>query len=170
MSDYKSVVLKNAELLWAKLDEKNPASPFGTPIWEVQVRTRDKAQAEAWKKEGVNMKPGDDDEGIYYYANVKKKAIFEKTGDPARPVVVVDGQLMPLDGTTIGNGSIGNVQVLTRPYDVAGKKGISVQLKAIQVSRLVEYSGGGAGLAFEALGETEIAPPATDGGADSLWD
>lgn len=166
-------VLKDVELHWCKLDPKKPVSPFGTPVWEAQVRTRDKEIAKQWKGESLNVKTSDDNEGIYYFVNLKRKAIYEKTGDPATPVVVVDGQLMPLDGSTIGNGSVGNVQLFTKPYEFGGRSGVKVELKAIQVTKLVEYKAEGGGLAFEAVGETEtVVPPASDAGDDSsdLWD
>lgn len=162
----KTVVLKGAELWWARLDK--PVSPFGTSQWELQVRTSDKAQAKGWKDEGINVRENDDDNGKYFFANLKRKAIFEKTGEDMSPPVVVDGKLMPLEASKLGNGSVGNVQVLTRPYEFGGRKGISVVLKAVQVTKLIEYQGS-SGLAFEEIGDTEIA---TDSTADSegLWD
>ena len=173
-NDNKTVVVKGAELWWAKLNADKPVSPFGTPIWELQLRTRDKAEMKKWKDEGLNVKTEDDDEGIYYRAQVKRKAIFEKTGEKMQPVVVVDAKLMPLEADTLGNGSVGNVQLRTRPYEVGGRKGISVELKAVQVTKLVERSGGGGnGLAFEALDvDTEVseAPASSDASSEDLWD
>jgi len=168
-------VLKNVELHWPKLDPKNPVSPFGTPVWELQVRSRDKAVAKEWKEIGCNVKTTDDDEGIYYFVNLKRKAIYEKTGEAASPVIVVDAAVMPIDPTSIGNGSIGNVQLFTKPYEFAGRSGIKVELKAVQVTKLVEFkaSGGGNGLAFEAVGETEVVSAnASAAAVDSadLWD
>lgn len=168
-------VLKNVELFWGKLDPKNPVSPFGEPVWEQQIRTRNKDQAKEWKEANLNVKTNEDDEGIYYSVNLKKRAVFGKTGEPTKPVPVVDGQLMPLDPTTVGNGSVGNVQLVQKPYDVGGRKGISTELKAIQVVKLVEYQGSAnGGLAFEAIGETEtvapVAPSGNSAAADDLWD
>jgi hypothetical protein len=169
-------VLKDCELHWPKLDPKNPVSPFGTPVWELQVRTRDKEKAKGWKEVGCNVKTTDDDEGIYYFINLKRKAIYEKTDTPATPVIVVGADVMPLDPTSIGNGSVGHVQLYTKPYDFAGKKGIKIELKAVQVTKLVEFraSGGGSGLAFTAVGETEVistnAAASEVAGSDDLWD
>ena len=44
-------ILKNAELFFAKLDPKRPNDRFDkeNPTWEVQARTRSKAQAKEWK-------------------------------------------------------------------------------------------------------------------------
>ena len=164
-------VLKDVELHWCKLDPKAPVSPFGTPVWEAQVRTRDKKQSAEWKKEGVNVKTGDDDNGVYYYANLKRKAIYEKTGDSAQPVVVVDGKLMPIDATSVGNGSVGNVQLFTKPYEFAGRKGIKVELKAIQVTKLVEYKAqGGNGLAFDDEGDTEVISTGDNAASEAdMW-
>lgn len=165
-------VLKNVELRWAKLDPKNPVSPFGTPVWEVQTVTRSKDEAKKWKEIGINVKTSDDDEGIFYFANLKRKAVYEKTGEAAKPVIVVGADLMPIDSTVLGNGSIGNVQLFTKPYEYAGRSGIKVELKAIQVTKLVEYKPQGGGLAFEAIGETEVVIPEAKASDDSsdLWD
>lgn len=165
-------VLKNVELRWAKLDPKNPVSPFGEPVWEVQAVTRSKDDAKAWKDAGINVKTSDDDSGIFYFANLKRKAIYGKTGEAAKPVVVVDGSLMPIDASSIGNGSVGNVQLFTKPYEFAGRSGVKVELKAIQVTKLVEYKPSGGGLAFEAVGETEVVTPEakSDASSDDLWD
>ena len=164
-------VLKNVELRWCKLDPKAPVSPFGTPVWEAQVVTRDKNEMKEWKKLGINVKTSDDDDGIFYFANLKRKAVYEKTQTPAKPVIVVDGNVMPLDATIVGNGSIGNVQIFTKPYEFGGRKGIKVELKAIQVTKLVEYKPDGGGLAFEAIGETEIAEskPVSKNEEEDLW-
>lgn len=168
-------VLKNVELHWPKLDPKNPVSPFGQPIWELQIRTRDKSIGKGWKDIGCNVKTADDDEGIYYFVNLKRKAIYEKTGQPAQPVTVVDGNVMPLDPTSIGNGSVGNVQLFTKPYEFGGKSGIKIELKAVQVTKLVEFKATGGGLGFEAVGDTEVvsgggASAADVAGSDDLWD
>ena len=166
-------VIKDVELMWAKLDPNKPVSPFGEPVWELQIRTRDKAEGKRWKDEGINVKTDDDDEGIYYFANLKRKAVYGKTGEKAQPVVTVDGQLMPIDAKTIGNHSRGNVQLFTKPYDFNGKKGIKVELKAVQVTKLVEFKAQGGGIAFEAIGDTEIIDaPASSSNKESedLWD
>ena len=144
-------VLKNAELFWAKLDPAKPVEPFGNLQWEIQVRTRDMDEAKRWKNElNLNVKKDSDDDGTLYRANLKKKAVNQK-GEPLPPVTVVDAQMQPLDGTIIGNGSVGNVQIRQREYDVAGNTGVSTQLFAVQVTQLKEFKAAAATLEFDIL-------------------
>lgn len=162
-----SIVIRNAELFWAKLDQ--PVNPFNAPQphWELQIRTRDKAEAKKWKDYGMTASLKEDDSGTFYQVNLKRKA-FTKNGDPRDPVKVVDAQLMPIDGAILGNGSSGNVQIDTYNYTMNGKDGIGFSLKAVQVTRLVEYKGGN-GLDFEAEGETVVVVPTDTGSDDSDW-
>jgi len=162
-----SIVIRNAELFWAKLDQ--PVNPFNAPQphWELQIRTRDKAEAKVWRdthKLNANLK--EDNEGSFYQVNLKRKA-FTRDGEPRDPVKVVDAQLMPLDGGIVGNGSVGNVQLDTYGYTMNGKDGIGFSIKALQVTKLVEYKGNS--LAFEAEGETEIVVPTDTNSDDSEW-
>jgi len=162
-----SIVIRNAELFWAKLDQ--PVNPFNAPQphWEIQIRTRDKDEAKKWKAQGMNVNLKEDDSGTFNQVNLKRKA-FTKNGDPREPVKVVDGQLMPIDGGVVGNGSVGNVQIDTYKYTMNGKDGIGFSIKAVQVTKLVEYKGGN-GLDFEVEGETEVVVPADTNTDDADW-
>jgi hypothetical protein len=152
-----TIVIKGAELWWAKLD--NPVNPFNEqyPHWEVQIRTRDKDESKEWKDQGLHVTLKEDDDGTFYQCNLKRKA-FTKDGKERPPVQVVDMQLMPVDRAIVGNGSVGNVQLDTYEYTQNGQKKTGFGIRAIQVERLVEYKGG-PGLAFEAGGQTEIVVP-----------
>ena len=163
-----SFVIRDAELFWAKLDQ--PVNPFNAPQphWELQIRTRDKAEAKVWKdthKLRATLK--EDENGTFYQVNLKRKA-FTRDGEPRKPVSVVDGQLMPLEPSILGNGSRGNVQIETYTYKMNGQEGIGFSLKAVQVMKLVEFTGGN-GLAFEAEGATEVVVPTDTNTDDAEW-
>jgi hypothetical protein len=115
----------------------------------------------------LNVTPKEDEEGIFYQVNLKAKAKL-RNGDDRRPPQVVDGQLMPLDGTTIGNGSIGNVQLDSYEYTMNGNTGIGFSIKAIQVTKLVEYKSN-KGLGFDDEGVTEIVVPVDTDTDDDQW-
>lgn len=134
-------ILKNVELFFAKLDPNKPNARFdaNNPTWEVQIRTRDKDQAKEWKEKNINVKTDDDDKGVFYKATLKKKT-RKASGDPQNPVVLVGGDLTPIDPNILGNGSIGNVRVYQYDYEVGGRKGIASMLMSIQVSTLREYT------------------------------
>lgn len=133
-------ILKNVELWFAKLDPKRPNNRFDSanPTWEVQIRTRSKNQAKEWKDLNINVKPDEDDDGVFYKATLKKKS-KKRDGEPQAPVNVVTGSLEELDPNTIGNGSKGNVRLFQYDYEIAGRKGKASMLMAVQVTELNEF-------------------------------
>lgn len=139
------MLLNNVVLNWAKLDPNNPDMGYDkkSPQYSVSIEVSDKKDADAMKKAGINIKPLEADGKIKYVATLKKKIYKTDDGKNNTPApIVVDRQLQPLDGTKIGNGSIGNVQVKFRPYEYMGKTGTSVVLTAIQVTDLKVYESG----------------------------
>jgi len=133
-------VLKNVELWFCKLNPKYPNDHFDkeNPTWEVQIRTRDKKQAKEWKDLKLGVKPAEDDDGVFYKVNLKKRS-KKKDGEPQNPVKVVSGSLEDLDPAIIGNGSIGNVRIFQYDYNVGGREGVASMLMAVQVTTLNEY-------------------------------
>ena len=133
-------IIKNAELWFAKLNPSRPNATFNkeNPTWEVQIRTRDKAQAKSWKEMNLKVTPGEDDDGVFYKANLKKKS-KKRDGEPQAPVKVVSGDLEELDPNIIGNGSVANVRIFQYDYEVGGRKGVASMLMAVQVTTLNEY-------------------------------
>ena len=148
------MLLNNVDLSWVKFDSANPDLGFDkkTPQYSMTVKTSNKVDAEAWKKAGINVKPVEENGGVSYTATIKKKIYLDADGkNSTKPPAVVDKQLQPITNTSsIGNGSKGNVQVRLKPYEYNGKKGISVQLLAVQVTDLKEYQGGES-LEFKAI-------------------
>ena len=134
-------ILKNVEIFFAKLDPKRPNSKFNSenPSWEIQIRSRDKKVAQSWKELKLNVKADEDDNGLFYKVNLKKKS-KKRDGEPQQPVTLVDGQLNPLDPNTIGNGSVANVRVFQYEYEVGGQKKTASMLMAVQVTKLFEYT------------------------------
>jgi len=134
-------ILKNVELFYCKLDPASPNSRFDTenPTWETQIRTRNKAQAKSWKDMSIRVTPDEDDKGVFYRANLKKKS-KKRDGSDQNPVQVVSGDLSPINTLGIGNGSIANVRVYQYDYNVGGKEGIATMLMAVQITELHEYS------------------------------
>lgn len=137
-----SNVIRNVEIHWAKLDPANPVDPFDTGklVWELQMRTADKAVAKEWKALGFSVKPWENDGATYYICTVKKLA-RSNAGKDLTPPRVVDGKLQPVDPTIIGNGSVANIQVSPREWKVGGKSGVVLDLMAVQITKLVEYTG-----------------------------
>ena len=145
--------IEGVELNWAKLDK--PVSPFGTLQWELQIATTDAAKAEELKANFFNVKEKDGK----FIVSLKRKAV-KSDGSNNTPVRVVDSKLNEINGSTIGNGSVGNVIVFQYPYETAGRSGIASSLSGVQVTSLMEYTPGTGGFtAIEASDEpVEEAP------------
>lgn len=82
-----------------------------------------------------------DVEGRYVF-KTKAKA-FIKDGVPTAFVKVMDSKLKPMTNASIGAGTVAKLGVILSGYCVAGKTGVSVKLKMVQILDLVEYAGGG---------------------------
>ena len=159
IAEKRTVIVRDAELHWAKL--VRPVEPFGTLQWELQLRTRDKDVAEGWKKDFyLTVKPEEDDDGMYYKANVKRKAL-KKDGDKNTAPEVLDGNKKSIDGNIVGNGSVGNVMLFQYPYEVGGRKGVSSILSKVQVTSLKEYTPS-TEIDFDVMDNSEAGESAVD--------
>jgi hypothetical protein len=139
-NEVRNVILKGVSLHWAKLNPEKPVSPFGTDQWEITVQA-DKKRSKELEQFG-KVKEGFDKGTVAI--NLKKKA-QKKDGSPAAPVRVVDSSKQPIDPKIIGNGSVGNVMLMLKDYEIKApngkvtKSGTTVTLTAVQVTELVKY-------------------------------
>ena len=102
--------IDNVEINWAKLAK--PVNPFGTEQWEIQIATTDKAMADDWSKNHLNVKQ-DKTDTSKFTVSLKRKAV-RADGSANNPVKVVDAAAQPYSPETlskIGNGTVGNVVV-----------------------------------------------------------
>lgn len=160
----RNVIIKDLEFFWAKLDPKKPVAPFGEDRWELQVRfpsKRDEEMSAYGKVKPVN------DEKNKSFINLVKKAELA-SGEPAKPVRVVDASKEPLDPKIIGNGSAGNVMLMLRDYEIkhpktgkVTKSGTTSMLIAVQVTKLVKYEPK-SGLDFDNEGDDNSPDNADD--------
>jgi len=137
INEKRTVIVKDVELHWAKLE--TPVDPFktGEKLWEVQIRTADEEVAKKWAKEYyINAKK--DDEG-FWKANVKRKELNGK-GETNKAPDVLGRSNQPISASNIGNGSIGDLKLFQYPYDVAGRKGVASMLSAVRITDLKEYA------------------------------
>jgi hypothetical protein len=126
--------IDNVELNWAKLTK--PVSPFGQPQYELQIATKDKAIANDWKTNHLTVK----DKDGKYSVSLKRKALKADGSENGAPRVVgADAQ--PIDASSLGNESTGNVIVYQMYYKTAGREGIASSLTAVQVTDFKEYTG-----------------------------
>lgn len=131
-------IIRDVTLNYVKVDPENPTEPFGTLQWECQIVVPSDRADEL--EEYGTVKPVKDDPSRVAI-NLKRKAV-RKDGSANDPVMLVDGKKQKIPANIkIGNGSVGNVKVYRREYDVAGRQGISTILTAIQITNLIEYTG-----------------------------
>lgn len=145
-------LIRDVKFFWAKLDPKKPVEDnYGNEIWDVLVAVpkKRKKELEAFGK------VRDLEDGLVGI-NLKKKA-FKKDGSPAAAIKVVDGSKQEMDPKIIGNGSVGNVIVMLRDYQVkhpktgkVTKEGTAVNLSKVQVTELIKYEPKG-GMDFDAV-------------------
>ena len=157
-------VLNNVRIYYPKLDPANP--DFGMKDcgqWSVQARTEDAEEAAAWKDMNLNViKAMEKDEygestGVFlgYWKVTFSTRARSAEGKEMRPPRVVDGEMFPIDGATIGNGSLVNIQYTLKEYKIKGRTTYGNHLNAIQVLELVEFNGA-CGLGFTKVGPTKI--------------
>jgi len=132
-TETKTVIIRDLEIHWANV--YTPHSPFGTEIWDIQIRTDDEKKAKEIGELGISLKQHDDG---YYFGNVKRKTISAK-GEPLKAPEVIDSSKAPVTAP-IGNGSKGNIKVFSYPYKVGARSGISAMLLALQITDLVPYA------------------------------
>ena len=131
----KTVIIRNVEFHFAHVVKSH--APFGTEIWDVQLRTEDEGTAKELMDVGVNMKKHADG---YFHANVKRP-VESRKGEAMKAPVVVDKNKQPVEGM-IGHGSKGHVKLFSYDYNVQGRSGTAAMLVAMQITDLVEYKGG----------------------------
>ena len=125
----KSSVIRNVNFYYAKLDK--PVSPFGTEIYDLQVRFP-KERIEEMSAYGKVRQVEDGN----YAINITRKAKNAK--GQKTPVRVVDAEKNPIKDL-IGNGSEGNVIVYQYDWNVSGRSGTKTILIAVQVTNLIKY-------------------------------
>ena len=120
---------------WASLTRPNEKFE---PMWRIDLAVDDNTAADL-AKEGIAL--GEtviDGNTIKNVVKIKRK-VSKANGDKNQPPSIVDGQKQPLD-KIVGNGS--KVVVMYKSYDwnYKGKTGKGLDLQAVQVKNLVEYT------------------------------
>jgi len=123
----KSSIIRDVNFYYAKLDK--PVSPFGTEIYDLQVRFPKHRVAEMSVFGKVREVEGGD-----FAVNITRKAMNAKK--QKTPVRIVDTDKNPIKDL-IGNGSTGNVIVYSYPWEVSGRTGVKTILVAVQVTNLI---------------------------------
>ena len=124
-----SNVIRNVSFYYAKLDK--PVTPFGTEIYDLQVRFPKERIVEM----AVYGKVREVEDGNFAI-NITRKAMNAKK--QKTPVRVVDKDKNPIKDL-IGNGSTGNIIVYQYDWEVSGRTGRKTVLIAVQVTDMIKY-------------------------------
>ena len=153
-------ILHNCEVWFLRANPARPNAKFDkkNPSWEVQIRTRDRAQKNAWEAMGLKPKAVIPDDGSApYYKTTLRKRTIKADGEKASPVKVTNGSLEDLDPDTVGNGSIANIRVFQYEYTSGDNSGTANVLMALQVTKHIHYKPQKRDDEFE-MTETEEVP------------
>lgn len=142
-NEMNNVLIKNVTFFWVHLDKA--VSPFGTDVYDVQVRVPKARQAELEPFGSIKVTKDKEGKETGEVHIVLKKKAFKADGEPAMKPKCVNMSKQDINPATVGNGSTGNVIVTQRPFEVKNdkgkvtKKGVQNILYGIQVKELVEY-------------------------------
>src|SRR5210317_1159487 len=120
---------------WASLIRPNEKFE---PMWRIDLAVDDNTAADL-AKEGIALGETVIDGNTIKNVVKFKRKVSKANGDKNQPPSIVDGQKQPLD-KIVGNGS--KVVVMYKSYDwnYKGKTGKGLDLQAVQVKNLVEYT------------------------------
>ena len=132
--------LSNVKVFWAHINK--PDTAFGGNKWTVEMRLEDEI-ATALKSIGFNVNDKKDKEGNDIKNVFKaKKEVATRAGKEQTPPVCVgaDGKTPFTDD--IGNGSICNLNLSAKAWQIRGEWTLACYIEGIQVVQHEAYSGG----------------------------
>jgi hypothetical protein len=120
---------------WASLTRPNEKFE---PMWTIDLSVDEKSANEL-KEQGIKVGETTVDETTIPNIVKFKRKCSKANGDKNTQPQLVDASKNPLD-KIVGNGS--KVKVMYKPYEwnFKGKKGMGLDLQAVQVIDLVEYT------------------------------
>ena len=120
---------------WASLTRPNENFE---PRWSIDLAVDDKS-ANDLKEQGIALGETTIDEKTISNIVRFKRKVQKANGDKNTQPQLVDASKNPLD-KIVGNGS--KVKVMYKPYEwnFKGKKGMGLDLQAVQVIDLIEYT------------------------------
>jgi len=120
---------------WASLTRPNEKFE---PMWTIDLSVDEKSANEL-KEQGIKVGETTVDETTIPNIVKFKRKCSKANGDKNTQPQLVDGAKNPLD-KIVGNGS--KVKVMYKPYEwnFKGKKGMGLDLQAVQVIDLIEYT------------------------------
>ena len=121
---------------WASVQQPNTKFE---PVWSIDVCNLDDAAKATLKNDGLEdkIKNKEDERGDFIQL---KQKVHARDGSMFVQPKVIDSSKNEFTDL-IGNGSTVAAKYATRDYDFAGNVGVTADLKAVQVIKLVPYEG-----------------------------
>ena len=120
---------------WASLNRPNERFE---PMWRIDLAV-DSQSAEDLKGQGITVSETTVDEKTIPNIIRFKRKVSKASGDKNTQPQLVDAEKKPLE-KIVGNGSKVKVMYKSYEWNFKGKKGIGLDLQAVQVMDLVEYT------------------------------
>ena len=124
---------------WASVIEPNTKYE---PAWQIDISVDDENRS-VIEAASIPIMNNESDRGKTYdrgdFIRAKRK-VSRSDGSMRNSPSVIDSQNNPWNGKLIGNGSRVNVKAFPFDWDYGGKTGRSVDLAAVQVVELIEYT------------------------------
>ena len=138
---YVRMILPNVTLYWAKV--LTPDTEFGKNEWCVDIAIPDEVLASALKKEGFNIQDKEyKSAGTVKNVLKAKRQVMRKDGTKQEPPKVWHPDAVTPFTKDLGNGTVANVKLSARAWQVKGKWHLSAYIEEIQVVDHKEYAGG----------------------------
>jgi hypothetical protein len=152
-------LLKNVKLHWARLGTPEKKYMSEETQWSVNAQVDDATSRKFVKGKLITKERWMEVDGEEVpVISFRRDTHYRKTGDDRTPVRVVDVYGQEVNASTIGNGTVANIQYSIRDWEYQGRKGKAMELLAVQIIDLVEYSGGSkAGDEFEFAARKEVS-------------
>jgi hypothetical protein len=127
-----SIKFVSGKAYWASLSAPNTTYE---PVWCIDVTVDEKTKVEL-ESIGLNVQNKGDEKGDFI--KIKRK-VMKPDGTEREAPNVVDSKRNPWDKSLIGNGSDVNVKFKVYEYEYNKNHGVSADLIAVQVVKLVPY-------------------------------
>lgn len=138
------------DVILTKEDAKELKSRFGSVSAVKNIKVLD---AEEFETKFKTSPPYEAEN--YYLLKMRKSADYTDGSPSPRPLLKAAARGVKLTPETeIGNGSKGHIQFKERAWNYQGTDGVSLDLKAVGITELVEYAG--EDLEFETFDEYEF--------------
>lgn len=131
------------------------------PVWSINVCDLDKESMKTVVEDNLILKPANEKHPTDYVVIKQKVNKLDGSGK-FNPPKVIDAAKETWDGSKIGNGSKVTVLYTPRAWKYAGNKGVTADLKTVQVLDLIPYVDTSGDDEFKVVEGGYVCPPSDE--------